>query len=480
MASTVAVPAADKVTKHRACDECRSRKLACSKEPDGCARCKKEGITCYYSPQKQMGRPRKRRYVDTEEEDVTAAVTASQPQPQEQSLPFLQPADDISYPQLQDTLPGGDFLDTLNFLDDPVSADINTWDLLPNYNDALPFDPQIFDNDGSFMENNSALPALNLSGVDLLGTINFGDTDLSQDTVSKDLSHTLHRYLTDQIEPPNAESHQASDSSTPPDSSDNGASVNSPGDTASSPNPSMRSVPTVSCSCLATLFFALESLGNLPNEVIPAMKVARNASKVAHDVIKCTICLDCMLDEPLKPPPIQAFQNLMLLGTLVPSACNAYARILEMVDEETARAKKEGRTFWFAFKDIGGLWGCVGETSDSCTVYQTYNNKTMPPDLWRLTIRGLLRLDVYGLNEKDHEIPGAASYRQLGLKDVVDTLEERSRQRHALLDSRTAAGHNHDHIAGVIYPSKPVAPSERNCTRVLETARIALENLVIA
>jgi hypothetical protein len=187
-----------------------------------------------------------------------------------------------------------------------------------------------------------------------------------------------------------------------------------------------------------------------------------------------------MLDEPLKPPPIQAFQNLMLLGTLVPSACNAYARILEMVDEETARAKKEGRTFWFAFKDIGGLWGCVGDTSGSCTAYQTYNNKTMPPDLWRLTIRGLLRLDVYGLNEKDHEMPGAASYRQLGLKDVVDTLEERSRQRHALLDSRAAAGHNHDHIAGVIYPSKPVAPSERNCTRVLETARIALENLVIA
>jgi hypothetical protein len=210
------------------------------------------------------------------------------------------------------------------------------------------------------------------------------------------------------------------------------------------------------------------------------MKVARNASRVAHDVIKCSICLDFLVEEPLKPPPIQAFQNLMLLGTLVPSACNAYARILEMVDEETALAKKEGRTFWFAFRDIGGLWGCVGDTAKSCTAYQTYNNKAMPPDMWRLTIRGLLRLDVYGLNEKDQDMPGAAPYRQLGLKDVVDQLEERSRQRHEALDARIAAGHSHDGISGVIYPSKPCGPSERNCTRVLETARIALENLVIA
>jgi len=64
---------------HAACDECRecrlhcnlselrlnqytgSRKLKCSGEFPQCSRCGREGIRCVYSPQKQMGRPRKRR-----------------------------------------------------------------------------------------------------------------------------------------------------------------------------------------------------------------------------------------------------------------------------------------------------------------------------------------------------------------------------------------------------------------------------------
>ncbi|KAF4455057.1 hypothetical protein F53441_2496 [Fusarium austroafricanum] len=470
MASSAAT---DGVTKHRACDECRSRKLACSKEPDGCARCRKEGIVCYYSPQKQMGRPRKRRHVDASNDAVLPAPTAVQPP--EQPFLFLQPVDNIPLEQNAQTGPTGDFRQDLSFLNEPVPTNIDTWDLLPNY-DTLPFDPQIMEHDG-LLTDNTTLPSLNLSGVDLLGTIDFGETDVPQETVSKDLSTTLQQYLADQIESPDPESNQTSDTSTPPNSSDNGTSVEFRGDVTSTPTPSMRSVPTVPCGCLSSLYLALESLGSLPAEVITAMKVARNASKVAHDVIKCPICSPSFL-EPSKPTPIQSFQNLMLLGALVPSACNAYARILEMVDEETALAKQQGRTFWFTFKEIGGLWGCIGGTPKGCTAYQSYDNKTMPPDMWRLTIRGLLRLDVYGLDEGGLEIPGAKPYRQLGLKDVVGQLEERSKMRHDAIDALQASGHTHE--GGIICPSKPCSPAERNCTKILETARIALENLVIA
>ncbi|KAF2189498.1 hypothetical protein K469DRAFT_658388 [Zopfia rhizophila CBS 207.26] len=49
---------------HTACDECRTRKLKCSGELPQCSRCEREGIRCVYSPQKQMGRPRKRRRDD--------------------------------------------------------------------------------------------------------------------------------------------------------------------------------------------------------------------------------------------------------------------------------------------------------------------------------------------------------------------------------------------------------------------------------
>ncbi|KAF2746473.1 hypothetical protein M011DRAFT_82299 [Sporormia fimetaria CBS 119925] len=46
---------------HTACDECRTRKLKCSGDWPLCARCRREQIQCVYSPQKQMGRPKKRR-----------------------------------------------------------------------------------------------------------------------------------------------------------------------------------------------------------------------------------------------------------------------------------------------------------------------------------------------------------------------------------------------------------------------------------
>ncbi|KAM0437740.1 hypothetical protein ACHAPT_002105 [Fusarium lateritium] len=478
MASTAVAQTADSVPKHRACDECRSRKLACSKEPDGCSRCKKEGILCHYSPQKPMGRPRKRRHVES---DAPLPPAQELPEPGTTGLTldhgFLDQAHD--YPPL----PSGGFDHGLGFLDESASTNLEFWDLLPNnYLDTLPTDPQLLQHDAPTIQRTSGGPQLTLSGVDLLGTISFDEPDLSQTTVSKDLNESLQRYMADQLSPPHGPDN--SDASTPPDltlGSDHSASAGSPDNCAAlPPPPSLRSVPTVPCGCLSSLYLALDSLTRLPDEVIPAMRVARNASKVAHDVIECPVCSKPLTDEPTKPPPIQCFQNLMLLGTLVPSACNAYATILEMVDAETAAAKKHGRSFWFAFKDIGGLWGRIGDNAGGCSTIENYNNKNMEPDMWRLTIRGLLRLDVYGIDETGEDRPKNQRYLQPGLRDVVNQLEERSRKRHELLDALVAAGHPHDGVSGVIYPSKPCTPEQRTCSKVLETARIALENLVIA
>ncbi|RMY48286.1 hypothetical protein D0863_15428 [Hortaea werneckii] len=44
-----------------ACDECRLKKLKCTGEQPACSRCVREGIRCIYSPQKPMGRPKKKR-----------------------------------------------------------------------------------------------------------------------------------------------------------------------------------------------------------------------------------------------------------------------------------------------------------------------------------------------------------------------------------------------------------------------------------
>ncbi|KAF3286995.1 hypothetical protein TWF173_006908 [Orbilia oligospora] len=54
----------DKEKHHKACDECRIRKLKCPGEYPACSRCVRDGVPCVYSLQKTMGRPRKRRRSD--------------------------------------------------------------------------------------------------------------------------------------------------------------------------------------------------------------------------------------------------------------------------------------------------------------------------------------------------------------------------------------------------------------------------------
>ncbi|XP_014554593.1 hypothetical protein COCVIDRAFT_17657 [Bipolaris victoriae FI3] len=63
------VRAAEKL--HAACDECRTRKLKCSGDMPKCLRCTREQIGCVYSPQKQMGRPRKKRREGEADESAT-------------------------------------------------------------------------------------------------------------------------------------------------------------------------------------------------------------------------------------------------------------------------------------------------------------------------------------------------------------------------------------------------------------------------
>ncbi|EWC48761.1 hypothetical protein DRE_00066 [Drechslerella stenobrocha 248] len=54
----------DRERHHKACDECRIRKLKCPGEYPSCSRCMRDDVPCVYSLQKTMGRPRKRRRSD--------------------------------------------------------------------------------------------------------------------------------------------------------------------------------------------------------------------------------------------------------------------------------------------------------------------------------------------------------------------------------------------------------------------------------
>jgi hypothetical protein len=84
-----------------------TRKLKCSGNAPHCVRCRRENIDCVYSPQKQMGRPRKRRR-DGEADEPTEELVESRTEYTNilddfPGMPNLADFGLISPPLLQDT-----------------------------------------------------------------------------------------------------------------------------------------------------------------------------------------------------------------------------------------------------------------------------------------------------------------------------------------------------------------------------------------
>lgn len=69
-----------------------TRKLKCSGESPRCTRCQRESVNCVYSPQKPMGRPKKR--YRTEPEEVTQGAQSG-------GATTSTPAETVPYPPNQ-------------------------------------------------------------------------------------------------------------------------------------------------------------------------------------------------------------------------------------------------------------------------------------------------------------------------------------------------------------------------------------------
>lgn len=418
-----------------------------------------------------MGRPRKRRHVD---ESPAEAVS----HPPNAAPNGLAASETLGGFESQ---PGLSMDVNLDFFSQDAGSNLTFLDLLPNsfYDDTGDglyglhsyAQPQVSGQNEQIF-GGSAL-SMQLTGADLLQGINFDEPDPSATAASKDINESLQRFMASQHPSPPEE---------PPQSACSGMSgaVDTP-EMSPGASETVKAIPSISCGCLSSLYLALESLSHLPPDVTSAMRVARGACKVAQDVIDCRHCSNAFFDDPLKPPPIQAFQNLFFLGALVPSACNAYASILEMVDNETDTAKRENRAFFFSFKEVGGLWGNVVDDHGCCSAIHSLNNSHLDPDMWRTTIRAILRLDVYGLGDAQGSV-SSASRRQKGLKDVLQQLDETSRRRHEIMDELIANGQIPRHSPYMMSPTNhpPCPPEQRNCVKILETARMALDSLVIA
>ncbi|KAK3185315.1 hypothetical protein K4F52_006015 [Lecanicillium sp. MT-2017a] len=467
MATSADVPAAN-VPKHRACDECRARKLACSKEPDGCSRCKKEGIPCYYSPQKPMGRPRKRRHTDEAAPQTSPPINAKTTQPGPVTGSFaLDPSPVTAGPE-----------HSMSFLNHQHSPDMSYLDLIPDFYHQ----PQTAAPSPGMM-----LPMASPSQpLPYDGSIPIVHTDMNMFMPYSSQYLEQPSYMTQHpseefghTPPLSVGSHQSYSSSSPPSNSSYHMAM--PADDGVHHGQPLKAIPTVSCGCLSSLYMALESLGNLPQQISPAMRITRSASKIAHEVIVCKTCSQGM-EDPTQSPPLQSFQNLMFLGALVPSACNAYAAIVEMVDAEYHQARAQNRLLHFSFRDVGGQWGHTLEQDPAaCLDIQAFDNCDLDPDVWRRIMLAILRLDVYGSEETALCRRGGPA-RTKGLKDIITMLDERSNRRHSAIDEAIAQGNmpKHSHYMMFQPTGGHCKPEDRNCTRVLQIARIALDNLVIA
>ncbi|KAF6804940.1 hypothetical protein CSOJ01_09843 [Colletotrichum sojae] len=480
---------ADGVVKHRACDECRSRKLACTKEPDGCSRCKREGLRCVYSPQKQMGRPRKRRHVEEPEAEQSAASS--------------QPPQDLAQHQHQQQQPQQMTLITQPTLDTDFSAffgqdfNIDYLDLLSPLNGLPPstLPPELSGlNTQGYQE--PRYPAgdfqLGVGGVDLLGGINFDESDSADEGLPQDINKSFTDLLSAQVPdkvssvspPASSEASNTIGNSTPESTSSANTDPETSNTTteATTATGSVKAYTNTTCSCLSQLFLSLDALSRLPNDVKLAMGIARQAARVAHDVVHCPAC---SAPDMTKPPPMQSFQNMMMLGAILPATANAYAKILELVDAESARVKRECRPITFRFAEYGGVWGELGRRDHQCGALSSFDNRELDADTWRLTVRALLKVDIYGHDFERTEADGATQpHHHMGLQDVIKEMEDRSNNRHDQLDAFTAAGHPHpmtDTGYTLLVPEgKDDSKENRHCLKIIEMARVALDKLVIA
>lgn len=407
-----------------------TRKLACSKEPDGCSRCRREGIPCHYSPQKPMGRPRKRPRDESNNEDTAVA-----------------PATENTMTEIpQDTADPG--LALINIL----TGGEGDYDMLGN---------------GSLLSSSSSKGYSWDFGYtgDSLGDIGFDPVPQHAPLFSP--SNIDPSLFVSAAEPPGVEQ--------VPNLSPNSASTpENVGGSCSAPPP--QTPPAINCAHTAALYLALDSMQKVPEGVENGIRHARRASRTAYDVVYCPVC-----SFRIEPPDRAAssdimrnFQNLMMLATLIPTIVHAYENILRVVDEETTKAVAERRRLIFKLKGFGGImWGDENTCSNGS---ETLNHLEMEPAMWRLTVRALLKADVYGLSGLDCDIT-ATSPLHIGLKDIVLQMEQKSKTRHAVLDAMVHSGAWQLPNCGLGMHNEGETPT---CQRVIAIAKASIDQLIIA
>jgi hypothetical protein len=229
----------------------------------------------------------------------------------------------------------------------------------------------------------------------------------------------------------------------------------------SSPPPSIG----VSCGCVPGMYQTMLSLYRIPKAIETAIRVTRLGAKSVHDTVTCPICGQTPTETSTQPP-IEVVQSSMMLMDLLPLVSAAYQKLLKMVDDEAANADKEQRKMPFNLSKYGGVWGEMAK-HEGC-VSNNLDNMVLEPTMWRVAVRALLRADVYGINDGQKD----SSINQPGLKTSIVILEERGRQWQEKVNEAFQKTVNYEE-------SEALLPGERTCTSILHTAKASVDALEI-
>ena len=333
---------------HNACDECRSRKLKCSGEFTGCARCLADGATCLYSPRKQMGRPRKRK---REEEtpptshhhwglsDITSCqmIASSQPQDSTESLNAIDPQAEGSRYTGSDVAGGGfTNLDRGNKANGLGFTDPSQYRFISNISDTN----STFGSPYSFTSTNISDYGGWMPDQDLLlpPTTIFGETQ--------------------QLPTPPFSTYQ-----TFWDSEN-------------------RAIDSPACDCIPTLYKTLSSFPSTPKPKFSVViNLLKQAASIARNLLRCENCPRSYST---------ALQNSAGLATLANLIIIEYAKILKQADERS----KEG----------GYICYRIGELATSGTQHMHAGAPDCPMGItvdltgteWRILVRAAVRKEAFG------------------------------------------------------------------------------------
>ncbi|KAK0254726.1 hypothetical protein LTR91_021149 [Friedmanniomyces endolithicus] len=332
-------------TKRRAaCDECREKKLRCTGEQPACARCESESVACVYSAQKQMGRPKKRRRVEREDDEGEERPIARRVERSrlEASDATVSNATEPGVGVNGDGGTGSSVLD--DFL--TPSGGLQPWEQSTEW----------------IVPSEHALPGL------------IPDSASNSSPNNNLPTETQPSHITSSLETHTSNAHLLLEPYLDPQEDDFPPDLFAP-----------QTLPT--CACLSTLYLTLSTLQSMaPSFPFPSsLHPLREAMRTASEVLSCPLC-------PTKF--LSAVQNTQLVGTLLVSIAERFGKVLEAITREAARAGRMGEVKGFRFADLETLHtGGVGCRAGFCI--------SLSADEWRGMAKKVVRAEVLGPSDGD-------------------------------------------------------------------------------